>query len=39
MINRQAHGFLVNKLSVTFIVAPCIMECMYCSFTNNCTFY
>ena len=22
-----------------FIVAPCIMESIYCSFTNNCTFY
>ena len=23
---------------LTFIVAPCIMESIYCSFTNNCTF-
>jgi len=24
---------------ITFIVAPCIMEFICCSFTNNCTFY
>ena len=23
---------------VTFIVAPCIMESIYCSLTNKCTF-
>jgi len=28
-----------NIRYVTFIVAPCIMESIYCSFTNNCTFY
>jgi len=22
-----------------FIVAPCIMESIYCSLTNKCTFY
>ena len=24
---------------LTFIVAPCIMESIYCSLTNKCTFY
>ena len=28
-----------SNLMVNFIVAQCIMESIYCSFTNKCTFY
>jgi len=28
-----------NMQVITFIIAPCIMESIYFSFTNNCTFY
>jgi len=27
------------RILLTFIVAPCIMESIYCSLTNKCTFY
>jgi hypothetical protein len=30
---------VLNSNSVIFIVAPCIMESIYCSLTNKCTFY
>ena len=30
---------LGKYMKITFIVALCIMESIYCSFTNNCTFY
>ena len=31
-------GF-INVILFGFIIAPCIMESIYCSLTNKCTFY
>ena len=41
--SKQAHfdkdWFSTNYLLLTIIVAPCIMESIYCLLTNKCTFY
>jgi len=37
MPSNKLH--VVQTLSENFIVAPCIIESMYCSLTNKCTFY
>ena len=37
-MNHELQKMLEISL-VTFIVAPCVMESIYCSLTNKCTFY
>ena len=36
---RQKWDSKLNIISTTFIVAPCIIESIYFSLTNKCTFY
>jgi len=38
-LSRYLHGGTEENHWKSFIVEPCIMESIYCSLTNKCTFY
>jgi len=38
-LGEQFRNLSLNRLYIASIFTPCVMESIYCSFTNSCTFY